>query len=99
MALQLEQWAGGILSAEGLTQLSQHPNSALCSRWPQNTETQGEVCTLRTSLTYHTLSIKVITPCNRDNTGEEQNTWTKKKMALENLSQSCHIFVKSRRYN
>lgn len=56
---QLEQWAGEILCAEGLTQLSQHPNPALCSRWPQSMETQGEVCTLRTPSIYHAVSIKV----------------------------------------
>lgn len=86
MASQLEQRAGGILCGKVLTQLSQHPNSAFCSRWPQNMETRGAVWTLITSSTQHTVSIRVSALAHRDNTGEGQNTWTKKKMALKNLS-------------
>lgn len=77
-ASQIEQW---ILCAEALTQLSQHPNSAFSSRWPQNMDTEGEVCSLRTSSTCHTVSIQgiSISPYDRDNTGGNKTLELRRK--------------------
>lgn len=89
MASQLEQRAGGILCGKVLTQLSQHPNSAFCSRWPQNMETRGAVWTLITSSTQHTVSIRVsaLAPATgitlgKDKTLEQRRKWPWKTFLL-----------------